>query len=278
MRYWPVVLSLCLSVSAFARTIETQIHDIDVGKKNEPTLLLLESGDVVKVPTKTNKAVMSDLSEARFDHRIIKFEVDKDRFVKSWSKISSPRHPGKRIESGRQLDYEPTILNGQDEANSIFKKLNSRYRRRSECYNRAHIWSYESLSRFGLKSMKVFLFFTRKYIREYDFGWWFHVSPFTYVMENGEPQERVLDYMFVYSPSDMKKWTDYFMSNDATCTTVNRYSDYSNHQEKAYCYLIKTSMYYYQPLDLDKLESTGSEKQEWINWEVNNAYRQGFRR
>ncbi len=208
----------------------------------------------------------------------IRFKLDKDRFVKSWSKIPSPIIPHKGNDSINQLEYEASILDGQDEANSIFKKLNRRYRRRSECYNRAHVWSYESLSRFGLKSMKVFLFFTRKYIREYDFGWWFHVSPFTFVLENGEPQERVLDYMFVYSPSDMKKWTDYFMSNDAECPTVSKYSDYANNQEKAYCYLIKTSMYYYQPLDLTKLEQSGNEKHEWVDWEVNNAYRQGFRR
>jgi hypothetical protein len=97
-------------------------------------------------------------------------------------------------------------------------------------------------------------------------------------MENGEPQERVLDYMFLYSPTNMQRWTDYFMLNDAICPTVTKYSDYANHQEKAHCYLIKTSMYYYQPLDLDKLERNGSHKNEWVNWEVNNAYRQGFRR
>lgn len=177
MRYWPVVLSLYLSVSAFARTIETQIHDIDVGKKNEPTLLLLESGDVVKLPIQTDKALMQDLSEAKLDQGSIKFEVGKDRFVKSWKRIKNTKSRLEGNEPRLEVDYEPTILSGQDEANKIFKKLNGRYRRRSECYNRAHVWSYESLSRFSLKSMKVFLFFTRKYIREYDFGWWFHVSP-----------------------------------------------------------------------------------------------------
>jgi hypothetical protein len=278
MRYWPAVLSLIISASAFARTIETQIHEIDIGKNNEPTLLLLESGDVAKLPAKTEKAVMLDLSEAKFNRSSIKFTLDKDRYIKSWKKVKKPKMQSEGNEFIPALEYDPTILSGQDEANKIFKKLNGRYRRRSECYNRAHIWSYESLSRFNLKSMKVFLFFTRKYIREYDFEWWFHVSPYTYVMENGEPQERVLDYMFVYSPTDMKKWTDYFMHNDPVCPTVTKYSDYANHQDKAYCYLIKTSMYYYQPLDLDKLDRSGSEKHEWINWEINNAYRQGFRR
>jgi hypothetical protein len=172
MRYWPAVLSLCLSSGIFARTIETKIHAIDAGEKDEPTLLLLESGDVAKLPPRTEKSIMQDLSRARFSRSLIKFKLDKDRFVQSWTEIQKPQDSKEGNElSAPNLEYEATILSSQEEANRIFKKLNSRYRRRSECYNRAQVWSYESLSRFNLKSMKVFLFFTRKYIREYDFEW-----------------------------------------------------------------------------------------------------------
>lgn len=275
MRYWFLLVGLLFVFTTHARTIHTRIHEIEFGAENEPTLILLESGEVAKIQP-DEKALALSLHQAKYNGSWLNVTVDKDRFITG---LQTTQPLVKEIVEGPQeleKTFEPTILGSHEEANRIFKGLNNDYRRRSQCYNRAHVWSIESFKQHGLKSMKVFIFFTRKYIRDYDYGWWFHVSPYTYVSENGEAVESVLDYRFLRTPVNMKTWTDIFMYNDVTCPVVQKYSDYSQHQEAEYCYLYKTSMYYYQPLDLDKLETSGKEKHDWVTWEVNNAYKQGF--
>lgn len=146
----------------------------------------------------------------------------------------------------------------------------------SQCYNRAHVWVYEAKNNYSLNAMKVFMFYTRKYIRQYNFEWWFHVAPFTYIQEGESTVEKVLDPRFTRGPLVMKSWTDIFMRNKVTCPAITKYSQYANNQEAEYCYLYKASMYYVQPLDLENLENTGRTKTAFYNWEVNRAYRQGF--
>lgn len=272
------LLGLCalfLTLPSFALTITSQIHDLDITKSYDHNLVLLMSGDVVKIP-RGDQALTNLLEKAKDDKAWIEFNLDEDREILSVQSAAERIKDDSHLNSPEVLVYEPSVLNTYQEAQKIFKGLNPYYRNGSECYNRAHVWSYESLTKHGLNSMKVFMFYTRKYIREYNFKWWFHVAPFTYVMENGSPSEKVLDYFFANNPLDTKKWTDIFMYNKAECPVITKYTDYSQHEYENWCYLFKTSMYYYQPLDLEALENQGREKNNWVNWEVNNAYRQGF--
>jgi hypothetical protein len=124
--------------------------------------------------------------------------------------------------------------------------------------------------------MKVFLFFTSKYIRRYDYEWWFHVAPYTLTQEDEEVRERVLDFKFTRSPLLMKNWTDLFMINKASCPVVGKYSEYRQQQDREDCYLMKESMYFLQPLDLSQLEETGRGKTNWNSFEIKRAYRNGF--
>lgn len=268
-----------LSFTALANTLVTsQIHEVDKGQGNDIILIFLKSGDVLKL--KSNEKLTAVATEEAFLQKSwVKFSVDEERFIHSLQSVSAPvSDESPELSSEELLSYEPTVLENVDEANRIFKTFNPDYRWRSQCYNRAHIWTYESFKKFSLNSMKVFLFFTRKYIREYNYKWWFHVSPFTYVMEEGLTVEKVLDYEFIKKPYNMKAWTDIFMKNDANCPEVQKYSDYSQHENEAYCYLIKTSMYYYQPKDLEQLEITGQTKTDWLDKEIDQAYKQGFGR
>lgn len=124
--------------------------------------------------------------------------------------------------------------------------------------------------------MKMFIFYTRKYIREYDFQWWFHVAPYTYVKIQEANEQRILDRTFAREPLAVKSWTDIFMKNKVDCSVITKYSDYENHQESQYCYLYKASMYYLQPLDLENHEQTGATKTKWLDYEVSRAYWNGF--
>ena len=58
----------------------------------------------------------------------------------------------------------------------IFSRQNTRLIQSSQCYDKAHYWSYE-WSRQNLSLGKMFLFFTESYIRRYNYKWWFHVAP-----------------------------------------------------------------------------------------------------
>lgn len=272
------LLFLCFYLfnsDAFAETVFSRISAIDLPKRNsEPILLLIENeGRVLKVSPTLYEQLKPDLN--RFKHLEFRFEVNADRWVQSLQVSESEPHDSFSVELSNE--FQPTVFSTLNEATEVFKRLNPYYRNRSQCFNRAHIWSYEMNQKDQVKSMKVFLFFTRKYIREYNWSWWFHVSPFVYVSDaQGNPEERVMDYRFVKEPSLMRDWTDYFMRSKSFCPTVQRYSDYENHEEESYCYLIKAPMYYWQPSDLETLETEGQVKSNFVDWEVSAAYRQGF--
>lgn len=68
----------------------------------------------------------------------------------------------------------------------------------------------------------------------------------------------------------MANWTDIFMMNDAPCKTVDRYADYKENEEQAYCYLRKVPMYYFQPLNVEAMDRSIFVS-GWVNWEVELA-------
>lgn len=255
-----------VSLSSFAGTYHGSIVHLD-RKENHPTLIYLSDGHVLKITDSDERTL---LKNQRVTYH---FKTNSRREVLSFYEEEIRPEKGLRSEKS---DYAPTVLTSLLEAQNVFKNLRRGARGSSQCYNRAHVWAYESKKNFNLDSMKVFLFFTSKYIREYDYIWWFHVAPFTYVQENGFKTERVLDLSFTKGPTQMKDWTDKFMENKSVCLPVTRYSEYERNQEKAYCYLYRASMYYVQPLDLEYLETDGTEKAAWLNYELKRAYRNGF--
>lgn len=156
---------------------------------------------------------------------------------------------------------------------SIFKRMRRKFRRRSQCYNRARVWSWElSFNRHEGKRIhtgNTWLFFTRRYIRQYKWKWWFHIAP--YLLVNGEPQ--VLDRSFTKKPSTIQEWTNEFMYNDEKCKMVKRYSEYSEHQEERSCFLILSSVFYWQPFDIENAENLGTMQTEWKDSRNRKAYK-----
>ena len=173
--------------------------------------------------------------------------------------------------------YEPSII-PLDRAKEIFSTMSLRVRRTSQCYNRALIWGYEAWKNQGLKSMKVFMFFTRKYIRDYHYKWWFHSSPLA-IVENGDgTEERVLDRYFMREPVSLKTWSDYFIKPKTPCATAALYSDYRDHQDEHYCYFMKVPMYYWQPKDVEARDAGKPHPEEFVASEVEYAYQQAFKK
>lgn len=291
------------ATEARAERVHTRISGIDEADpaaKQTEHLIFLEDGTVVRL-SEWHPEWLDPLWEARWSGREITLDLGPRRVIqgveattpgeigrvdagsRSGSAADSLRDLGDRSDWGRPgefpQDYEPTILENDRHAAEIFGELNRGWRRRSQCYNRAHVWAYESKRSHGLDSMKAFLFFTAKYIREYDYGWWFHVAPYSMVRMGvaGAAEARVLDRTFMRRPVDLQTWTNYFVYPKPKCPVVTRYQDYSEHQYEAYCYLILVSMYYWQPRDIESVSAGVPPKTEFIPGEVSWAYRQGFR-
>jgi hypothetical protein len=93
---------------------------------------------------------------------------------------------------------------------------------------------------------------------------------------NGETVERVMDPGFNRYPLKFKLWTDLFMKNKAECKLVEKYSDYSTHPGEDDCYMMKTSIYFWQPKDLEAQERSGVVKTKFIEWEIKHAYKNAF--
>lgn len=175
--------------------------------------------------------------------------------------------------------YNATVMASMDEAARVFDGMRT-LKWKSQCFQRAHVWAMD-MSWAGYRTMKVFLFFTRKFISEYRYKWWFHVAPFTYV-SNGTatPSETVLDPQFLDNALPMQEWTDHFMSEGGlgtpyVCAEVAKYQDYEQNQWSAYCYTRKVPMYYYQPVDLEALDDPERHVvvTEFRQWDANNARR-----
>jgi hypothetical protein len=97
-----------------------------------------------------------------------------------------------------------------------------------------------------------------------------------YVGGTTQPFWRTLDRRYTSGPLSTKTWTDIFMRNDALCPVVYTYSRYRNHQYEESCYLIPTSMYFWQPLDIQRQESTGYVKTQFFSSQINAAYQEAF--
>jgi hypothetical protein len=270
-----LLMALLFSISlASAEIHEASISTIDYGKiSGEENLLYLSDGSVIKIPQKDINTTLQ-FHELQKKGTLLKIKTTANRELVSFealSKIKRIRHNSIKNEI-----YTPTIVDSFQKAEAIFSDLRDNAISWSQCYNRAHIWVYESKNTYDLNSMKAFLFFTRRYIRQYNYGWWFHVAPLTLVKNDTQIEERILDNSFTSGPTSIKSWTDIFMKNKVHCPAISRYSEYEKNQELEYCYLYKASMYYVQPLDLDTLERSGESRTIFSQYEVNRAYRNAF--
>lgn len=279
MRIFLVLCLLFSSLSSFADSVvTTQIHDIDMGQINEEPLIFLTSGQVVTYPA-SNKSMMDEFRNAIVKKTWFEFTLNDERQIVSY-KALPPQLKVKRVALSSfktlSLPYEPSILKNMDVARSFFYDARMTQKKESQCFNRAHVWSYEWRTKKNLYSSKAWLFFTRRFIRKYKFEWWFHVAPMVHVVVDGAVRERVMDIKYARGPIKLKQWTDIFMRDNADCPVVEKYSEQANHPESGSCFLMKSSMYYYQPVDLEELDVLGTEKTKWLQPEVKNAYLEAF--
>jgi Glutaminase len=279
MRILLVIISLLISFSGHAQTqIKTQIHDIDMGKNDELSLIFLSSGDVVSYPIAKARD-LEKLQEGIRKKTWFLLSLNKGREIIGVEEISMPlAEPGQmmKLNQIRSIPYSPSILSEINEARTLFLEARTDAREESQCFNRAHIWAYEWRIKRNFYSSKAWLFFTKKFIRKYKFQWWFHVAPMVHVVQDGEVKERIMDIKYAKGPLKLKQWTDIFLRDNADCPVVKKYTDQADYPESGSCFVMKSSMYYYQPVDLELLEFTNDQKSKWLENEVRGAYFEAF--
>jgi hypothetical protein len=170
-------------------------------------------------------------------------------------------------------EHIPSNFSSIEQVQKLMTELRYNRRSRSQCYQRAHLWSIEMRQMANAKTQKVFLFFTDRYIREFQFGWWFHVAPLVLIQN----QEWVVDPYFFDRPVDLQTWTNYFMPSHPVCKVAQHYSDYENGTNSEYCFLRKLPMYYYSPVKIEERDKQNKQIDDWIDDEVIGAY-QSLRR
>lgn len=270
-----------LSLPLFAATkITTQIYDIDYGKDaQDEILVLLTSGHVAKVK-KGDQHLLNKFRSEKSNRAWFNFTMDKNRFITDMKVTKSPV-PETSLEEKlftpdpANSTYVPTTIKDMATAKKYFKE--ARYNPKdSQCFNRAMIWTYEWWKNHSLKSNKILIFFTRTYIRRYNFEWWFHIAPYVHIKDGEKVVERVMDVKYGRGPMEFGKWTNLFMRNDAPCPVITKYSEYADYPYTGECFIFRTHMYTYQPADLQMYDAWGYQKDKFNMDEVRGAYLEAF--
>lgn len=279
------LLTFLLSYPLWSSTeITTQIYDIDYGTETgDEVLLLLTSGHVAKIHH-SNKYLLSEsvnmrLKKKKKKKKWYKVTLDDDRYITQLEKVEVPFSLKKMLSIPEHnlinQTYIPTTIESMDLAIKYFRS--ARYNpKESQCFNRAHIWSYEWWKKHGLRSNKIIIFFTRNYIRRYNFEWWWHIAPVVNIMENRKVVERVMDRKYTSGPRDVVTWKNIFLRNDADCPMIKKYSEYADNPYSGECMLYRTHMYTYQAADLQMYEAWNYQKNSWLMNEVRQAYLEAF--
>jgi hypothetical protein len=256
--------------------VESQVFDIDYGRSpNEDHLILLSNGLVVKVAPQDSHLLPKSNKLGNIS-TFYRFVLKKNRYIKELNSFEKlERSFFKRTLYEQPAPYVPTTIESLSVARKYFRE--ARYNpKESQCFNRAMVWSFEWWREHSLKSNKILIYFTRNYIRRYNFEWWFHIAPYVHVMDNDKVVERVMDRKYTSGPLDFQNWTNIFMRNNPECPVITQFSDYADYPYSGDCFIQRTNMYTYQPADLQMNEAWGYFKESFDIKEVTQAYLEAF--
>jgi len=245
-----LLLMAFLSIG-FHAVADDSIHSIVRGGAGEPHLVKFNSGEVKFI-------------EQGQEHLLAPFEA-KLKFTKA-----APVSENKMFSIAE--DFAPTPV-PESELQNIWNRMNPYIKRKSECSDRAHVWSFDEFQKTGTKSQKAFLMLTNAYIVRNRYKWWFHVAPL-YTTTSG--QKIVMDYQFLDRPVTFTEWKNHLVFSKRDCVADFRFLDYNEAADQTQdCYTKHEPMYYYIPGDIGNFES-GRGKTGWSNAEVNGARSRAF--
>jgi len=278
---WLPAIFLMFSVSAISATqITSQIHEIDFGNHlGDEVLVFLKSGDVARMKSFDLEKI-EELRSSKSNNDWFTFSLSEDRFIEKIEPADGPLISSEKELALEEINYTPTTVANMKTATEYIREARSRVEREgtTQCFNRAMVWSYEWWKNHSLRSMKMFIFWPKEYVRKYGFKWWFHVTPYVHVLDSdGVVKERALDVKWISRPTSMQDWADYHSSKDVKCRVVEKYSDYADNPFYSdRCYFIRANMYTWQPADLEMNEAWGYIKKAFNMDEVRAAYLEAF--
>lgn len=291
-----ILFAFVMFVSFLSSTFGAQIFDIwEAEAEGENTLVLTTDG-IVHELLPSNAQLLQKLQVAKENASEVKLQFNSE--MKSLSnseanardvitgvnfvqyEASDENFHNKemdRVAPDPVSNYEVSIIPSMEDAKYYFETMKKNAREKSQCYNRAYVWAYELYRDYNIHSTKYWLFFTKKYIREFRYKWWFHVTPAVYVQEGGEVAVMTMDRKYMQGPTVLEQWKNFFIQNKAHCPQVTQYSSYRYNQNKAYCFLIESNMYFWQPFHIENLESRNWDlRMMWRSSELRVAYRDAF--
>lgn len=142
------------------------------------------------------------------------------------------------------------------------------FRNSSQCFHRATVWNYLMDRELGIKSQKLFVYYSFAFKEYYKkkhskhFDWWFHVAPLVLVKtSSGKIEERVIDPTFADGPLTVKAWTDLFIESKKTCRDGLIFNNYGadvaaagsfprirhSNNASAHCFIGRSTMYDLDP-------------------------------
>jgi hypothetical protein len=238
------LLFICLFPISIWGLSPDRISHVERGYNGEPDLLFLYDGSV--------------------------------RFVEAGFEMPAAESINKTTSPPSGKSFRPSYLQSKEEIYNIFSDMRTDYRENGECYNMAHIWAKEAFDRSGLNSMKLFIFFSAHFIRRYRFPWWFHVAPMVFLQQDRRAESYVLDRRYATYPMSIQEWSEMFVKTGRQCRLVRTFAAYRDQQSQEDCFLIETSMYFWQPRDIQTRDTRGIEKKSFIPGELAHALRDGF--
>lgn len=270
-----VFVSIVTPQVLYAKKISSSIHSISYGERDQFHLVRFDNARVGFLDPRDKSLEKAILFSSKKQDKIEVLTDKNNKIISAKSIYETESEDDIEYKNLWKNDsFNPSVVRSYDRALTIFNRMRRDYSKDGECFNRAHIWSYEEYKRSGLNSMKVFMFFTERYIRRYNFGWWFHVTPMVYVSSKGSPY--ALDRRYTSGPRQTKTWSDIFIKTKLRCPKVKMYDDFWLNQKRNDCYHMHTSMYYVIPRDIEKRDLTGIEKSEFNESEIRKAYKNGF--
>jgi hypothetical protein len=261
------------SLQAFE--VDTKIQDLLIphGPDSDYKILSKEDGRIYWI-NQSNPELIEKILKAKKENLNVTLDLDADENVQDVILRETPVAPVfASFDSAKGLfnsnldgfNFTSTDVNETD-AKILFDSLNSRtgnFWGTSQCFNRALIWSHDmSILRnmnprvvaknpsaeikyndlrarhTGIKSMKAFLFFSKKYIDLCDdrkgCKWWFHVAPY---VKSGD-KELVLDREFMKTPQELQAWATSWSFvgkfeektgiDITSCPIIAKYQEYEN--------------------------------------------------
>ena len=163
---------------AKAETIFTTVFNVFESKKTERLLVLSAAdGRIYKTnKTKENAELMKSLigTIVKLDFQVSGSEAIISSIRPAYSnEVDEKTHDLNHFQYNQLRTFAPTDLQSYEKANQLFQNmLNDGDRSRSQCFKRAHMWSYDMWSKLGVYSQKIFMFYTKRYQILEEFDWW----------------------------------------------------------------------------------------------------------